>query len=173
MKRTQTAFTLLELLVALMVLGILLGLAVPTFREFSRNNRVTALHNDLTTAFTVARSEALKRSIPVSVCASKNGTSCATADDWNAGWIVFTDANGTAGSVDDPDTVVQAWTAADGGDVSIDTDRAFIQYAPTGSVNPDASSTFDVSAHGCTGDHARRLGISPTGSLAATKTSCP
>ena len=173
MKRTQSAFTLIELLVALTVLGILFGFAVPTFREFSRNNRITAMHNDLTTAFTVARSEALKRSMPVSVCASTNGTSCATDDDWSAGWIVFTDANGTAGAVDDPDTVVQAWTGAADGDVRIDTDRDFIQYAPTGSVNPDSSSTFDVFAQGCTGDHARRLGISPTGSLAATKTSCP
>lgn len=173
MKRTQSAFTLMELMVALTVLGILLGFAVPTFREFSRNNRVTAMQNDLTTAFTVARSEALKRSIPVSICASKNGTSCATSDDWSAGWIVFTDANGSAGAVNDPDTVLQVWTAADGGDVSIDTDQDFIQYAPTGSVNPDTSSTFDVFSHGCTGDHARRLGVSPTGSLTATKTSCP
>jgi type IV fimbrial biogenesis protein FimT len=173
MKRKQTAFTIIELMVALVVVGILLGLAVPTFREFTRNNRVTAIHNDLTTAFTLARSEALKRSMPVSICASTNGTSCATSDDWNAGWIIFTDGTGAAGAVNSPDTVLQTWTVAAGGDVSIDTDRDFIQYGPTGTVIPDSASTFDVSAEGCAGDHARRLGISPAGSLTAIKHACP
>jgi type IV fimbrial biogenesis protein FimT len=173
MKRTQTAFTLMELMVSLTVLGILLGLAVPTFRDFTRNNRTAALHNDLTTAFTLARSEALKRSMPVSICASTDGTACATDDDWSAGWIVFTDGNGTAGSVDAPDTVLQVWTASAGGDVSIDTDQDFIQYGPTGSVIPDSASTFDVVAQGCSGDRARRLGVSPTGSLTPSKIDCP
>jgi type IV fimbrial biogenesis protein FimT len=173
MKRTQSAFTLIELMVALTVLGILLGFAVPTFRDFTRNNRVTALHNDLTTAFTVARSESLKRSLPVSICASTNGTSCASSADWDAGWIVFTDATGTAGEVNAPDEVLQAWQTGGGGEISIDTDEDFIQYAPTGTVTPDSTSTFDVFAQGCTGNHARRLGISPTGSLTAIKQDCP
>jgi type IV fimbrial biogenesis protein FimT len=173
MKHTQSGFTLMELMVSLTVLGILLGLAVPTFREFTRNNRTAAIHNDLTTAFTLARSEALKRSMPVSVCASTDAETCGTNEDWSAGWIVFTDGSGTAGSVEDPDTVLQAWTAAAGGDVTIDTDRDFIQYAPTGTVIPDSASTFDVFAAGCTGDHGRRLGVSPTGSLTPTKAECP
>lgn len=173
MKRAQTGFTLMELMVSLTVLGILLGFAVPSFREFTRNNRVTAVQNDLVTAFTVARSEALKRSMPVSICASTDGTSCATNDDWNRGWIVFTDGIGAAGEVNDPDTVLQAWTTAAGGDVRIDADEAFIQYAPSGSVIPDSTSTFDVLSAICKGNGVRRLGVSPTGALTSTKQDCP
>ena len=60
MKRRGLGFTLLELMVTIAVLGILLGLTVPTFREFSRNNSVTTAQNDLVTALNVARSEALR-----------------------------------------------------------------------------------------------------------------
>jgi len=173
MKRTQTAFTLIELLVALTVLGILVGFAVPTFREFTRNNRITAVHNDLTTAFTVARSEALKRSVPVSICASTDGESCATNTDWVSGWVVFTDAAGVAGQVDAPDQVLQSWTTGASADLVIDTDQDFIQYAPSGTVLPDTTSTFGVFAEGCAGHHGRRLDVMPSGSLTATRQDCP
>ncbi len=172
MKRTNTGFSLMELMVAITVLGILLGFAVPSFREFTRSNRVTAVHNDLTTAFTVARSEALKRSQPVSICASTDGESCATNEDWSGGWIVFTDATGTAGEVNDDDVVLQTWTTAAGGDVNIGTEADFIQYGASGSVIPDSASTFDVLSSVCKGQNVRRLGVSPTGALTASTQNC-
>ncbi len=52
------------------VLGILLGLAVPSFMETMRNNRLIAQNNEFIAALNLARSEALKSSGPVSVCAS-------------------------------------------------------------------------------------------------------
>ncbi len=172
MKRTQTGFTLMELMVALTVMAILVGFAVPSFREFTRNNRVTAAHNDLATAFTLARSESLKRSLPVSICATTDGEDCGDADDWTSGWMVFVDNDGTAGTVDAADEIVQLWPAI-AGDVVITSGEAFVQYVPSGTVVPDSTTTFDVYTSGCSGDRAQRIAVSATGSLSAMKHGCP
>lgn len=172
MKSAHSGFTLIELMVAVTVLSVLLAMSVPSFREFTRSNRVTAAHNDLLTAFTLARSEALKRTTPVSVCASSNGTSCTGATNWAAGWIVFTDANGTAGTVDAGDTVLQQWTALNG-DMTLSGSAAFVQYTATGMVAPATARTFDAYATGCSGPKLRRLGVSAIGAVTGTTQSCP
>ena len=78
-------FTLIELMVTISVLAILLTIAVPSFRTFVLNNRITGQANDMMTALNYARSEAIKRGLPV-IMSSNSGTA-----DWSAGWIVFAD----------------------------------------------------------------------------------
>ena len=51
----------MELMVTLALVGILVGLAVPSMREFIRNNRLTGGANDVLRALRLARSEAIKR----------------------------------------------------------------------------------------------------------------
>jgi len=174
MKRAQSAFSLIELMTAITVLAVLLAMTVPRFREFTRNNRVTAAHNDLVTAFTLARSEALKRATPVSVCASSNGTSCTGGNDWALGWIVFTDVGGTAGSVDtsDGDAVLQTWPAINS-DMTLAGSVAFVQYTATGMVATASATTFDAYPTDCHGTALRRLSVSAIGAATGTAQSCP
>ena len=63
----QHGFTLWELLMALLVAGILLGIGVPNVMEFQRNGAMTAAANDLVTAMLMARTEAVKRQAPVTL----------------------------------------------------------------------------------------------------------
>lgn len=77
----ERGFTLIELLVVITVMATMLGLAIPSFRNFIASQRVKAVGYDLTTALVLARSEAVKRNADVTVAA-------AAASDWTQGWSV-------------------------------------------------------------------------------------
>jgi type IV fimbrial biogenesis protein FimT len=77
------------------VLAVLLGIGLPNFRDFLRNSRMTAAANDLLTDYNYARSESVKRRLPVTLCKSADGAACATAVTGSfSRWIVFLDRNG-------------------------------------------------------------------------------
>ncbi len=97
MKR-HTGFTLIELIVTLSVAAILITLAVPSFRDFLLNNRLTTTANEFTAAANLARSEAIKRGRNATVCVSNNSMDaspgCTGGTDWGVGWLVWVDADG-------------------------------------------------------------------------------
>jgi type IV fimbrial biogenesis protein FimT len=165
-------FTLLEFMVALAIIGILLGLGAPSFREYTRNSAAAATQTDLITAFSLARSEALKRSRAVSVCASKDGIDCSDASaDWQAGWLVFVD-DAPAGQVDATDEPLQFWRGPRG-DVRIDAASApFIRYLPTGMIAAAAPLVIDVDWPDCAGESKRRVAVSVAGTTRSSRVTC-
>ena len=84
--------TLVELLVALAVIGILAAIATPTLRDAILNARMVSMVNDTMADLNIARSEAVKRNAPIVLCPSANRSTCA-GTDWRTGWIVFHDLN--------------------------------------------------------------------------------
>lgn len=82
-------FSLVELMVALAVAAILLGIAIPSFDIFILKNRLSSYASAFSVSARVARSEALKRNAPVILCKSSNGLSCVTSGGWEQGWIVL------------------------------------------------------------------------------------
>ena len=96
-KRSQRrgGFTLIELMIVLVLAGIVLAIGAPSFGDFQRNNRLTAVANDFITAAQQARNEAVKRQTSVSLCASGNPNSANPSCTAGAftGWIVFVDAD--------------------------------------------------------------------------------
>ena len=161
----------MELMIGIAVAAIIAALAAPSFSSFMNNNRVTAAQNNLVAALNLARSEAVRRATPVTVCASTNGTACATAADWPAGFIVFRDpgATGTVGSAND---ILQKWGATSGG-VLFTTASANVQYQPTGLLVGGPAVTVDVSYTGCMGNHKRRVQVSLSGSISSRPQACP
>ena len=97
MKRAQSGFTLLELMVVVVLAGILLGIGVPAMGNYIRNARITGVANDVMVGMHFARSEAIKRRVPVTLCTSASLQSAANpvcaASAMLTGWIVFVDTN--------------------------------------------------------------------------------
>lgn len=176
-RRPHTGFTLLELMFSIAIVAILTAIAVPSFREYTRNSSAAAAQNALITAFNLAKSAAITRSMPVSVCPSTDGASCAgSAADWGSGWMVFTDT-GTSGKFDGDDVKIQVWPAVQHS-INVTADASsgsakFIQFEPTGTIEPIATLTFGFSWTGCTGKHVHQINVSPIGALSATLEDCP
>lgn len=111
-KKHMAGFTLIEIMVTLSIATILLSIAIPSFTKLIESNQITAGANELVSSLILARSEALKRSNNVSVCASANQISC-SGSDFSEGWIVFVDCN------DVPNGEIDAGTDCNGdGDTS-------------------------------------------------------
>ncbi|MFT5116975.1 MAG: type IV fimbrial biogenesis protein FimT [Kiritimatiellia bacterium] len=86
----NSGFTLIELTVTTAIVSILSAVAIPSFNESINNNNLSSSATTLLSELQYARSEAVKRNLPVSICGSTNSTSCNTSD-WEKGRIVFID----------------------------------------------------------------------------------
>lgn len=171
-KHRATGVTIVELLVAIAVLGVLLGIAVPGFGEISKANKVTSAANELTTALNFARSEATKRHHPVSVCPSnEGGTACVDASDWSPGWIAFTDNGVTLGAVDLSETVLQAWNAAAAVEIEQTSTINYVSFDFDGSPTGLVEATFEISAAD-SHKYPRCLRVSRTGRISIAKQAC-
>jgi len=97
MKRPQSGFTLLELMVVLAIAGVLFAVGIPAMGNFIRNSRITSAANDVMAALHFARSEAVKRRQPVTLCTSTSAVTDANPTCANSpfltGWIAFVDLN--------------------------------------------------------------------------------
>jgi type IV fimbrial biogenesis protein FimT len=81
-------FTLIEMMIAITVAAILLMIAVPSFRNASLSSQLRSAANDFIASSNFARSEAIKRGTPVTMCVSADGSTC-IAGGWEQGWIVL------------------------------------------------------------------------------------
>lgn len=156
---SKRGFTLIELLVTMAVAAILLTVAVPNFQLFVMNNRMASQANDLITAFNLARSEAVKRAVNVTVCASSNGTSC--TGGWNQGWIVQ-DASG----------VIRVQPALTGGSALSGT-VASVVYTPNGRTTLAAATALTLCPPSPAKVKGRVVQIGTTGRPYVDNAVCP
>ena len=148
-QRTQRGFTLWELLTTLLVAGVVLGVGVPNLMEFQRNNAMISAANDLISGLHLARAEAVKRQVPVTLCGSVNPMVPAPVCGLGGGggFIVFVDENGNGVPTDptdgnaiiDPGEVVLLQVDAPGGAVNVfGNGGQYMAYAASGFLVPTA-----------------------------------
>ncbi len=161
-------FTLIELMVTIVVVAVLLTIAVPSMREFILSSTLTSYANDVVASTHLARSEAFKRNIPVSMCVSANGTSCTTGN-WSQGWVVFLNPNRNA-TIDAGDTILQRRQVPSGTGLSItSTGGATLHFDPTGVDVTETTVTICQNTP-TAGSQERVVTMSATGRTSVTKT---
>jgi type IV fimbrial biogenesis protein FimT len=122
------------MIVVLSIIGIVVVIAVPSFSSFIQSNRLATTANDFVSALNLARSEATTRGVTVTVCKSANLTACVTTDNWDQGWIVFTDPDND-GVVDDTEIILRVHESLSGNATLLCTTGSVgnrISYAPSG-----------------------------------------
>lgn len=171
----QRGFTLIELMVTLVVAAVLAGLAAPSLREVIANNRLKSHISALQGSLMLARTEAINRRARVVVCKSSDQATCATAGNWQQGWIVFVDTNDSA-TVDTGEAVLQKVSALSGsfilkasGDLT-----DYVSYTITGAAKLKAADTAQTGVFNLcqtAGGNARQIEVFATGRLSFGKES--
>ena len=133
----QRGFNLLELMFAVTIAGIALGIGIPSLTQFVANNRVAGAANDLLTSIHVARTEAVKRRASVTLCASSDWQTadpdCDLAGGGPTGWIVFADDDGDVAVDEDEDVVLAHPPLQTPLTFAIDVDSSpYMQFAANG-----------------------------------------
>ena len=94
-KFSYRGLTLIELMITLVILGVSVTVAAPAMQQLIHGNRLRTETSRLLDAINLARSEAVLRNIPVSLCPSTMADSgrALCAGEFADGWIVFTNRN--------------------------------------------------------------------------------
>lgn len=165
-------FTLIELMISIAILAILLGIAVPSFNDAALGSKLGSHANKLVASAYVARSEAIKRNVSVTLCASANGADCASTGGWEQGWVVkcrttdnlVCNAGGSGWLV-----IHREQAAASGLKITEASAKRVLDFASTG-VGAEAATLTVCRATPTEGNQERVVTITLTGRAYVTRT---
>lgn len=161
-------FTLIELMIAIAILGVIAGLAAPAMSDFAVRQRVSGQASELMLALAFARSEAVKQNREIVLLPATN-----TLSGWSSGWCVGP-ASGTDEMSDCNDTDrLRSFSAATG----VTINSAFLVTTPRltfqrdGTCSLCGSNPFKVTSARlkATGNDARCVSITRQGRASLTK----
>lgn len=167
-------FTLVEMMVAIAVLAVLLGIAVPDLRNYLINSRLTAQINDLVADISLARSEAATRSARITICSSADLETCSgEGDAWEGGRIVFVDTNAN-GDREATEQILKTTSSLGGSRTLIASgfsNTNSISFRPYGGLQTATGGSFLLCDPAT--DTGRSVAVAATGRPVASKVTCP
>lgn len=160
MHKSNTGFTLVELIVTISIIALSMTIAVPGFQNMLARNRVATQVNDFLLAVNLARSEALRRGSVVSILAEDNTD---TDNEFGPGYCVYvgTAISGTHTCADTGGVVLRNFPAL-AGESTLNSfeDDDVISFNGLGGVVDEAIKNVDLCYSGQDG---RRIFISLIG----------
>jgi type IV fimbrial biogenesis protein FimT len=171
--RREAGLTLVELLVALAVAAVLLGIGMPAFGGLIQDTRLTTTTNRLVSALHLARSEAVRHNARVTLCNSADGTYCAEAGGWNQGWIVFLDTGATGTRADDDPLLAVGDAAVDGVIITGNSPvERYVSYIGLGATRRANGALQMGTITLCAGESGRQIVINRTGRARVQQGGC-
>jgi len=137
-------FTITELLIVVVVIGILAALAAPSFNDLIKSQKIKSMASDLNASLTLARSEAIKR--------NANATITPTGA-WQGGWqVTISDLNNPGANI-----VVETHSAVAGVTTTGPVD---VVYRSSGRIVGTTAPAFTISAAGTTAQRCVSVDLS-------------
>ncbi len=169
--RRHSGFTLIELMIAIALTGMLLSMAVPAMDLFVSNARQTSAINDFVSSIHIARSTAITTNTRVTLCPSANGVTCENID-WDRGWIVFADLDSDQ-VVDLNETITSKTEGTNNLSIESAEFGSFLLYRPNGrvmnaAINGSAGEFTVCDQRGA--DHAKVMIVELSGRPRLSKT---
>lgn len=172
----QRGFSALEMLTTVTIAAIVLAIAVPNYRDLVTRTKVAGASEELQAAMGLARAEALKLKLPVTICA-RVGQTCGNETSWNNGFLLFQDPNGN-GQFDDDEIMLRTGDF-DQATLLITSEAGSISLLGNGRLAGGAQQVFDIRGPNCTpggtiGDNGKRrqLTITASGRASVRRTAC-
>ena len=162
MRRATAGFTLMELMVVISIVAIMAAIALPSFRDFINQTRLTQAKTLLANDINTARSEAIRSNARYIVCPSNAGaTDCAATTDWAInGWLVCP-ALGTTASCTGAAAIVLVRPPVTNGIIIAGASAGGIIFTPIGT----ATAAQTISLTGATGTTPGSVAVAITGAV--------
>lgn len=101
----QRGFTLVEALIILAICALLASFSLAGFSNLLKTTQLATQSAHFLSAYTLARSEAVKRNQRVIICPRQDKL-CSNDKQWEKGWLVYTDSNRN-GVIEDGELIQQ------------------------------------------------------------------
>lgn len=185
-RQVSRGFTLIELIITIALVAVILGLGVPSLTGMLRDNAIVAITNELVADLQFARSEAIKRNQPVSICRANTAQTACVADAlWENGWLVFPESVTVNGQLDAGETIIRTHNGVTEGGATIRVPSTAVNLAGAVVFQTDgvpmngAGASLRGNLRICDGGDlgsARAVAISRSGNVRAQRgavTACP
>jgi type IV fimbrial biogenesis protein FimT len=166
-REKQSGFTIMELLLTLLIVGILAGIGLPSFNNLIASNKMSSNANEIVGAFNLARSEATQRGTNVNIGSISGGT------DWTSGFRIWLDGNDN--DAYDAGEEIRVFEAIDSG-LTLTSTRVGVYFNAVGFSKFGAGAAGAMTMSLCSAEASvndRQLDLAASGRISISQFNCP